>query len=212
MTNQRWFAALCGLLIIGALAVTLFNTSAFALYFEPNAALSWAWAVYVDIALAGYTIAHVWLRLRGQRTGVVRFGFYWFVALSLIANVTVVLTRYDDRRGAALIDALLASDAFLWGACIVYGASIPVSVLTFAHTIADSVSVRDDAGYTYNLDDGGWEETRPGAATKVVRNIPRGKCDVVAAARRAQPDASKRDIMAATGLCYSTVRKWWEAT
>lgn len=187
MTQQRWFAILCGVLILAALAVSLVNVSSFARMFEPSEALAWAWAAYVDLALAGYTLAHVWLRRRGQRTNVVRFGFYWFVALSLVANVIVVLDRYDERRGAMLIDTFLNSEAFLFAACIAYGASIPISVLTFAHTIAEAFGELHACNPTVQL-----------SAREKVK-----------AARK--PGATKRDVAKATGLSYSTVRKWWDA-
>lgn len=137
--------AVCCALLVAALLTTLANTSAFAAMFEPAVWLAWAWAIYVDLALAGYTVAYVWLRQRDQRTGVVRFGFYWFVGLSLLANVIVVLARYDARRGAGLIDGFLAGELFLFVASIGYGASIPLSVLTFAHTIAEAVGKRERA-------------------------------------------------------------------
>ena len=138
MKERTIFSVFCSILILAALAVTLFNTSAFASLFEPSPWLAWAWAIYVDLALAGYTVAHVWLKARNMRTGVVRFGFYWFIALSLIANVVVILSRYDVTRGATLIAEVRNSDAFMFIVCALYGASIPLSVFTFAHTIADA--------------------------------------------------------------------------
>ena len=223
MTERRWFAILCGLLIFAALGVSLCNVSAFALLFEPNALLSWAWAVYVDFALVGYTIAFVYLRARQQRTGIVRFGFYWFVALSLIANVTVVLSRYDVSREATLIADALSSDAFLFAACVAYGASIPLSVLTFAHTIADAfaakrASVPLDEYIAEQMRDPEfkreWEASEPvyEARRAAIKSNSRSMAAVIRAARQAQPNATKAQIRDATGLSASTVRKWWEVT
>ncbi len=126
--------ALCGVLIVAALAVTLFNTSEFASWYEPTPALAWAWASYVDVAIIGYTLA----RARNQGDKTVRFAFFYFIGLSLLANVMVTLARYDaGRAGGGVAAAVAASWPFMLATCLLYGASIPISVYTFAHTLAD---------------------------------------------------------------------------
>ena len=205
MTEQRWFSVLCGVLIVAALSVTLVNTSTFASMFEPDKYLAWAWAVYIDLALVGYTIANVWLRNRGQRTGVVRFGFYWFVALSLMANIIVVLWRYDTLRGYYLILELMTSDAFLFAASIAYGASIPLSVLTFAHTIADAWGVAQATAMV----PGDVILNPTDVEVGYIRNETHAK---VHAARVARPEADKDAIARATGLSIHQVRRYWGAT
>lgn len=226
MKERTIFSVFCSVLILAALAVTLFNTSAFASLFEPDAWLAWAWAIYVDLALAGYTVAHVWLKARNMRTSVVRFGFYWFIALSLIANVVVILSRYDVTRGADLIAGVRNSVQFMYVVCILYGASIPLSVFTFAHTIADAftrsapsvqeyaLSVRRDApalfGDASALQGGAVDAScvltdgQPGTAVWVgssTRERVREMLDTL-------PRPSVRTIADALGVSVSTVRKY----
>lgn len=188
MKERTIFSVFCSILILAALAVTLFNTSAFASLFEPSPWLAWAWAVYVDLALAGYTVAHVWLTARNMRTGVVRFGFYWFICLSLIANVVVILSRYDVTRGADLIAGVRNSDAFMFIVCALYGASIPLSVFTFAHTIADAF-------------------TRSAPSVQGDTHEPTTR-QRVRALMHTMPTLSVRDVAEQLGVSMSTVRKY----
>lgn len=133
-TTSRAFGLFCAVLIVAALAVTLRNTSEFAAWYEPDARLAWAWAIYVDLALAGYTVANV----VQARSGVVRIGWYWFIALSVCANVLVILARYDAAREATLMREVLQSTPYMLASGVLYGVSIPISVFAFAHTMADA--------------------------------------------------------------------------
>jgi hypothetical protein len=201
MKERTIFSVFCSILILAALAVTLFNTSAFASLFEPSPWLAWAWAIYVDLALAGYTVAHVWLKARNMRTGVVRFGFYWFICLSLIANVVVILSRYDVTRGADLIAGVRNSVQFMYVVCILYGASIPLSVFTFAHTIADAftrVQERTESvqACTESVQDG----------TPAVQEL--STRDKVRAMLRTIPTPSVQEIAQALQIKDATVRRY----
>jgi len=136
--NLKWvrdnpLRTMAGVLVIAALTVTLTNNYEFAMWFEGNVALAWAYAVYVDLAIVGYTLAQA--RDRGDRT--VRFAFWWFIGLSLLANVAVTLDRYDIARSGELIREARRAVWFMFAACGTYGVSIPISVYTFAHTVAD---------------------------------------------------------------------------
>ena len=188
MNAIAWLAAnrlraLSGVLIVAALAVTLCNTSEFAAWYEPTRALAWAWACYVDMAICGYTLAQA--HGRGDRT--VRFAFWWFIGLSLVANIAVTLARYDAQRlGGGVIASVVNSVWFMGVTCALYGASIPISVYTFAHTLARAES------------NGVAHVASAGDARARVRE----------AWRALGASASAGDVARRAGVSVTTARKW----
>lgn len=189
--SRTVIVAVCCALLIAALCTTLTNTSQFASMFEPGPMLSWAFAVFVDVALIAYTIARAWLRAHGMRANAVRYGFWFFLALSTIANVLVSSDRLLD---GALTRVAVGMPWFVRVYGVVYGMAIPVAVFVFAETIVDMLAL-----------------PKAPAAHAHAPRAQAGARDVAQAVRKAtrvEPDASDRRIAEIAGVSASSVHKY----
>lgn len=135
-------AAFCGFLMVFALSVTLNNTSALAMLFEPNIVLAWAWAAFIDLALLGFTVALAWFTAQKMRPWIVLCGFGFFVMVSTVANI---LVSQDRLLNHALIASLRTLPEFFWTVGLVYSLSIPLAVFIFGKTIVDALTPRQGA-------------------------------------------------------------------
>jgi hypothetical protein len=175
-------------LMVGAMCITLHDTSAFAAWYVPSPWLPWAWAVYVDVAIIGYTRAVT--RNKGNREAWA--AFVWFTLWSIVANIAAMVARYDLLRMGHVVDAIRAQGWFMWVSCVACGASIPVSVFVFARTATRGAVVAST-----------------GSANGSAKRAPAGDvAERVRAAVRAEPKASDRALARMAGVSVGSVRKY----
>jgi len=179
-------ALICYALMLGAMAITLDDTSAFAGWYVRLPWLSWAWAVYVDVAIIGFTRAVA----RERRNAEAWVAFVWFILWSIVANIAAMVARYDILRLGHVVAEIRAQEWFMWVSCVACGASIPVSVFVFARTAARGAAAEPRKR----------AEMRTPAGDVAER--------VRAAARDLPASASVREVARVAGVSVASVRKY----